>query len=406
MREAVQCNGLRQLRDSEVQAAVDCVRIEQGGLVTFQDFNQVCEILVHSLERKRLAEEQRASARAYLAQDEVNAARAGSPQSPRGDKALITSSEHHTELGVVQKAFYSFDVDHSGTVSGHEAPRMLRLVGIGPKQTNDKTAWDKFDAKWQLALRSIYPPKEPTDLLNVFDFHDMCMVLKPSLVRELPERPPPPPPPVESLSLDELARLEREERQRAAEEERVRKEEEERIAQSTLHVKAPSGRVFCLLETKVSDSVLDIMQRIEEIEGVPLAQQRLVAQGFEMDKKKYLSDYGVKVGHPVRHKATTITLLQRTAPLSEAPVDRNPIGQLFVRTSFGDVFTVMARPDDSVETVMGRIEEATGVPLDQQRLVGGGRCVFFGGVGPLWVVFVSTRAHVHTHTHTQGTVPV
>eukprot|EP01061_Rhynchopus_euleeides_P009216 TRINITY_DN18349_c0_g1_i1.p1 TRINITY_DN18349_c0_g1~~TRINITY_DN18349_c0_g1_i1.p1 ORF type:complete len:459 (+),score=125.05 TRINITY_DN18349_c0_g1_i1:161-1537(+) len=394
VREAVYVTGIRQLRDAEVQDAMDKVHLEPGGLVTFQEFNQVCEILVHSLAPRKLLEEQRASARAYLENDEVAAARAGSPQSPRGDAAIITSTEHHTELGVVQKAFYSFDIDRSGTVSGHEVPRMLRLVGIGPKN-NDKAAWAAFEHQWHLALQSIYPPKDPTELLNVFDFHDMCMVLNPNLIRELPERPPPPPPPVESLSLDELARLEREERQRRAEEERIRKEEEERIAQATLHVKAPSGRIFCLLETSRDDSVAEIMRRIEDIEGVPVAQQRLVAQGWEMSPKQNLRDYGVKIGHPQRHKATTVTLLVRESPQQDEK--RNPVGPLHVRSCFGDTYTINAKADDAVSEVMRRIEEVSGIPHMQQRLVGNGRemCVYErlreAGVFPGDTVFLLTR---------------
>ena len=351
---------------------MDKVNIQAGAVVTFNEFNQICEILVHSLQAKKMLEEQRQATRELMEADEQAMARAGSPQSPRGDAAIITSSEHHTELGIVQKAFYSFDIDRSGTVSGHEVPRMLRLVRIGPKNNNQE-AWQAFEKKWHRALQSIYPPKEPTDLLNVFDFHDMCMVLNPNLIRELPERPPPPPPPVESLSLDELARLEREERMRRDEEERIRKEEEERIAQATLHVKGPTGRIFCLLETSNTDSVAEIMRRIEDIEGVPVAQQRLVAQGWELSPKKHLSDYGVKIGHPQRHKATTVTLLVRSAP--EELQTRNPVGPLYVTSCFGDVFQVNVKAEDSVGEVMRRLEEVSNVPQHQQRLVGNGRYV-------------------------------
>ena len=372
VRAAVQGINSRQLRDAEIQSAVDRVDIEPGTLITFSDFLKVCEILIHNLAAKQADEEARYEQNILMLEDEVNRARAGSPQSPREETALISCPILHPELGVVQKAFYAFDIDRSGSVSGHEIPRMLQLVGIGPK-TKNHDAWATFEKKWHKALRSIYPPKEPNELLNVFDFHDMCMILNPKLVRELPERPPPPPPPVESLSLDELNRMEREEQARRAEEERIRKEEEERIAKSTLHVKAPGGQVFCLLETNTSDSVAMIMKRIEDIEGVPVSQQRLVAQGFEMSPKQTLSDYGVKIGHPQRHKAHTITLLLRAPPAGDIIPARKLVGDLYIKTSVGDIITISAKADDSVGEVMRKVSEITGIPAIRQRIIGNGR---------------------------------
>eukprot|EP01059_Diplonema_ambulator_P025911 TRINITY_DN4302_c0_g1_i1.p1 TRINITY_DN4302_c0_g1~~TRINITY_DN4302_c0_g1_i1.p1 ORF type:complete len:455 (+),score=154.01 TRINITY_DN4302_c0_g1_i1:316-1680(+) len=392
VRAAVQIESIRQLREAEIQDACDRIGVRNGGLVTFNEFNQLCEILVHTLRPKQMLKDAIADRCNAELEEMVAYAAAGSPPSPRGETAMITSREFHTELGVIQKAFYAFDIDRSGSVSGHEVPRMLALVGIGPKGKDNAA----FERKWHDALRAIYPPKDPTDLLNVFDFHDMCMILNPNLVRELPERPPPPPPPVESLSLDELARLEREERAKRAEEEKRRREEEERVARSTLHVKAPSGRIFCLLETTADDSVASIMKRIEELEGIPVGQQRLVAQGWEMSPKQYLRDYGVRVGHPQRHKAHTVTLLVRQPP-DEKVYPRNVIGPLYIQTAFNETYTIQAKEEDAVGEIMRRVEEVAGIPVGQQRLVGNGReLVTFerlrdGGISPGDTIFLLLR---------------
>ncbi|KAJ9460693.1 Polyubiquitin [Diplonema papillatum] len=371
VRNAVHVDGVRNIREAEIQDAMDRCQVEPGGLVTFHEFSQICDILVQHLAPKRQRRQLIEDRLELAAEGEVNTCRAGSPESPQADTAIITSKDHFPELGSIQKAFYAFDIDRSGSVSGHEIPRMLRMVGIGPKN-NNHDQWAAFAAKWHKALRSIYPPKEPTELINVFDFHDMCIVLKPSLVRELPERPPPPPPPVESLSLDELRRLEMDEKKRRVEEERARREEEERIAHSTLHVKGPSGRIFCLLETSADDTVMDVMQRVEDIEGVPVGQQRLVLNGYEMSPKQCLRDYGVRIGHPQRHKAHTVTLLVRPIP-QQLDSARNAVGNLYVRTPFNDVYTIHAKRDDGIGEIMRRVEEVSGVPVDQQRLVGNGR---------------------------------
>eukprot|EP01065_Artemidia_motanka_P026194 TRINITY_DN3110_c1_g1_i1.p1 TRINITY_DN3110_c1_g1~~TRINITY_DN3110_c1_g1_i1.p1 ORF type:complete len:460 (+),score=188.81 TRINITY_DN3110_c1_g1_i1:67-1446(+) len=378
VRHAVNAPNKRTLRDAEVQAAMDRIGIEPGGVVTFQEFNTVCEILVHSLDAKRVAEEQRVAMREREVDDEVYMAQAGMPPSPRGPRALLWSEEEHPDLGPIQRAFYAFDVDNSGTVSGHEVPRMLRLAGVGPK-SSDASVWQKYERKWHDALASIYPPKEPSDLLNVFDFHDLCLELDPGLTRELAERPPAPPARAaspEGMSAEELARLEaerlEEERRQREEEERRRREEELRARRCTLHVRLPSGAILMVPELTPVDRVGEVARRIEESEGIPAQLQRLVCQGWEMSPVEILDTYKVRLGDPQLDKGHIVTLLLRVqAPPKEAA--GAVLGTITVRSQEGDVWQITGKEDDAVSEVMNRIQEAAGVPATQQRLVGNGR---------------------------------
>eukprot|EP01062_Namystynia_karyoxenos_P057318 TRINITY_DN4829_c0_g1_i1.p1 TRINITY_DN4829_c0_g1~~TRINITY_DN4829_c0_g1_i1.p1 ORF type:complete len:498 (+),score=204.23 TRINITY_DN4829_c0_g1_i1:92-1495(+) len=378
VRGAVNSQNKRTLHDAEVQAAIDRVGILPGGVITFQEFAAVCDILVHSLESKRIAEEQRAAQRQRDEEEEVLMAQYGAPPSPRGPKALLWDPDEHPELGPIQRSFYSFDVDHSGTVYGLEVPRMLRLAGIGPK-SSDPEVWRKYDRKWKDALASIYPPKEPTDLLNVHDFHDLCMVLEPEVVRELEPRPPPPPPPPpdpDKLTPEELARLEREraeeERRRLEEEERARRAEEVRQRKATLFVLLPNGGACALPETQPGDRVSDLQRRIEEAEGIPASQQRLVCQGWEMSPVETLDTYKVRTGDPRLDKGHVVTLLLRQPTVSEEN-RRGQLGPLTVRSQTGEVWQVTAKEDDAVSEVMNRVAELSGAPATQLRLVGNGR---------------------------------
>jgi len=366
------------LREAEVQAAMDRVDVQPGGIVTFQEFNSICDVLVHSMEGRQRAEEQRAMERAAAEEDEVYFAKVGAPESPRGPRALIGDPESYGDLGPIQRSFYAFDIDQSGTVSGHEVPRMLRLAGIGPK-TNDQNTWDRYQNKWVDALASIYPPREPSDLLNVNDFHDMCILLNPSLPRELPERPRPPSPVnVDELSPEELARLEAErlaeERRLAEEAEAARIAEELRKRRCTLHVRLmdSGGRIVLVPEVTPVDKVSTVADKLQEMEGIPVDQQRLIGQGWEMNHNFILDNYNLRIGDPMLDKADIVTLLIR-APYSPSKQERAPLGTLTIRSQRGEVWQITVREEDAVGDLMARLQDLTGVPAGQQRLIGNGR---------------------------------
>jgi ubiquitin C len=47
--------------------------------------------------------------------------------------------------------------------------------------------------------------------------------------------------------------------------------------------------------------------------------------------------------------------------------------QIFVRLLNGGTITLSRHPDDTIEDVMNAIEDQTGIPIAQQRLIFGGR---------------------------------
>eukprot|EP01062_Namystynia_karyoxenos_P036428 TRINITY_DN26530_c0_g1_i2.p1 TRINITY_DN26530_c0_g1~~TRINITY_DN26530_c0_g1_i2.p1 ORF type:complete len:452 (+),score=149.01 TRINITY_DN26530_c0_g1_i2:128-1483(+) len=369
VRSEVNAHVARQLREGEVQSALDRVGAELGGVITFQQFAEICDILVHNYADRRKAEEMRAELRARDEEEDIVLARLGAPESPRGPRALLWSDEEHPELGPVQRAFYAFDVDNSGLVSGHEVPRMLRLVGIGPKRDDD---WrGAYQRKWMDALASIWPPKEPHELLNVHDFHDLCMLLKPDTERELPERPRPPTPAspcspetAEEPSPEDLARMEKE---------RLEAEllERERQRKATLHFQLPDGGLFQLPECKSSDKVGDLMRRLEEDTGIPVQSQRLVCQGYEMSPLETLESYKIKTGNPVQDRAHVVTMLLRQQRGEDPP--KQQYGPVHIRSQTGDYWQVLAKDDDTIGDISQRVQDLTGIPVAVQRLVGNGR---------------------------------
>lgn len=60
-----------------------------------------------------------------------------------------------------------------------------------------------------------------------------------------------------------------------------------------IFVKTLSGRTLTV-EAMESYYITDLKARIEEIEGVPIDQQRVIFAGKPMDNTKPLSDYGIR----------------------------------------------------------------------------------------------------------------
>ncbi len=60
----------------------------------------------------------------------------------------------------------------------------------------------------------------------------------------------------------------------------------------TLTVKTITGRIhlICLLAT---DRVLDLMKKIEAIDGMPVGDQRLLFNGLQLESNRTLASYGV-----------------------------------------------------------------------------------------------------------------
>lgn len=368
----------RRLRDGEIQAAMDRVGVAPGGVVSFDQFSAMCDIVCHMMEHRRVNEERRAAQRHQddqevfsmafeMAHHESPAAILPSPRRSR----IVTGQ--HPELGPIQRTFYSFNVDDSGLVLAHELPAMLAMVGI-------KKSICENENKWHAALADIYPPKEPTDLLSVYDFHDACLLLKPSLIRELPERPRPPPPetpkppptPPRVLTPSELAELEQ---ARLDEEERLRNKER----METLHVRLPDSRTLGVPGCEPSTLVGTVMQRIDEltaaipgVDHIPASVQRLICQGYEMAPNTKLEFYKVRIGHPQIDRGQVVTMLLRE-PDQEAPETRGQLGVIYIKTSWNETFELTAKEEDSVGDLMARLGDLCSVPPDQMRLVGNGR---------------------------------
>ena len=110
------------------------------------------------------------------------------------------------------------------------------------------------------------------------------------------------------------------------------------------------------LEAELTDTIGHLKAKLEDQDGTPCDQQRLMYAGKSLTDCRTLADYNIAKG------ATLLLVARRRGGV-----------QIFIKTMTGKTISIEVVMTDTVEMTKAKIEDQEGIPPDQQRIIYAGK---------------------------------